>query len=144
MRGRELREGFKRRGGLARSRFKTSKRGKGRKREVRELDMLFRQLIIARDHRCVMAGISGGCGGPVQVSHVRPKGKFPALRWEPDNAFLACQRHHMYVWHRDVLVSAAWFARTYPERAARLEQLCQSPGKVNLERARHRLTIPDP
>lgn len=101
-----------------------------RRATVKQLDDLLRQLLLARDGGCVVAGQGfGECGGALTVSHIRPKGKYPGLRHEPDNAAIKCWRHHLHWWHKDVTAAGAWFRATYPERAARLDILVQVRAK---------------
>ena len=76
----------------------------------------FSKLIRARDGRCLMNdGTMGGCGGVLTASHVYPKGAYPLLELLPLNCLTLCWRHHLHVWHKDVLKSWAWYERTIPQ-----------------------------
>lgn len=49
----------------------------------------------ARDGRCVLADFNDSpCLGDLQWAHLIPQGRYPCLRYEPDNAIAACLRHH--------------------------------------------------
>lgn len=36
----------------------------------------------------------------LQCCHIEPVGQFPALRYDPDNAFAGCYYCHMHRWHK--------------------------------------------
>lgn len=38
---------------------------------------------------------------PLFVSHIEPKGQFPALRWDERNAFAFCYACHIHWWHKN-------------------------------------------
>lgn len=109
-----------------------------RRATTKELDDLLRQLILKRDGGCVVRGF-GECGGALTVSHIKPKGKYPSLRHEPDNVVLKCWRHHLHWWHKDVTAASEWFRATYPERWARLTLLTRARSKP--DRAATRLWL---
>ena len=85
-------------------------RKRGKKRALRK--KLWPELskrIRARDGRCLMEGEFGLCAGPLQGSHIYPKGKYPLLELYPLNVKTLCYRHHFYVWHQEEpSVMAAW------------------------------------
>ena len=37
----------------------------------------------------------------LQVSHIEPKGQFPHLEFDVDNAFALCYRCHLHWWHKN-------------------------------------------
>ena len=98
-----------RRAGIRR-RTRLKKRSKRRRSPiVQELKSLVRELVFRRDkNRCVVAGY-GKCGAPLQLSHIKPQGGYPWMKYMPQNAVVKCQRHHLYWWHKDVTEAGEWF-----------------------------------
>jgi len=78
-------------------------------------DIIFRAQILKRDGGCVVRGY-GECSGALECCHVKPKGKWPELRYDPVNVFMGCRRHHAWA-HREAIGFKAWFRETYPTRA---------------------------
>ncbi len=44
----------------------------------------------------------------LQCCHIKPVGKYPEMRYDPDNAFPGCALCHIYWWHKDIASAAAW------------------------------------
>ena len=87
-------------------------RKRGRNRSLRK--KLWPELskrIRARDGHCLMEGDFGMCAGPLQGSHIYPKGKYPLLELYPLNVKTLCYRHHFFVWGNNPLDMAAWLRR---------------------------------
>jgi hypothetical protein len=133
------------------------KRGKPPKRKTsarkmkQELDLAIKFQVLFRDgHQCVVGENGARCKATsnLHAAHVRPKGKYPRLRFEPDNLLSMCFFHHIVWAHRDPLAFADWFRATYPERDARLRELAQNAGKLDLkelyEQARHGVKVVQP
>ena len=98
---------------MKRSRLKrkTPLRKTRRKKSLRkQLWPEFSKLIRARDKRCLKGG---DCGGPLQGSHILPKGQYPLLELYPLNVKTLCWRHHWW-WHHNPLEAQAWLVRTLP------------------------------
>ena len=72
------------------------------------------RLIRKRDGKCLMRGEFGACAGPLQGSHIYPKGSWPLLELHPLNIKCLCFRHHFYVWRNRPLEMAEWLKRTLP------------------------------
>jgi 5-methylcytosine-specific restriction endonuclease McrA len=58
----------------------------------------------------------------VNVSHIKPKGKYPKLRHDLENIIILCWRCHIHWWHKEPLEAAEWIAKELPpEWLARLK-----------------------
>ena len=44
----------------------------------------------------------------LQAAHIEPKGRFPALRFEPENAVALCVGCHLFRWHRSPREAEEW------------------------------------
>jgi 5-methylcytosine-specific restriction endonuclease McrA len=64
------------------------------------------------------------CGNPgyMVVSHILPKGTYQGLRYDPVNVLPMHGNCHQFNWHQNPLDMGEWFARTYPERKAYLDE----------------------
>ena len=87
-----------------------------RKKLKDDLDEICRVYIRLRDRMiCQM------CGKNVQksnahCSHVVPRSRGNALRWDEMNLKLLCFHCHINIWHKDPLRSGEWFMKKFPER----------------------------
>ena len=85
------------------------KRRKARNRFVKP-DAEFRAAIMERDkwtcQKCGK-GYSRGDRG-IHVSHFFPKGDYPWLRHDADNACAKCYRCHIIWWHHNPIAADAW------------------------------------
>lgn len=97
---------------MKRTRLRRQRRVKSLRKQLwPEFSLLIRQ----RDGRCLMANQEfGACGGVLNASHIYPKGKYPLLELFPLNAKSLCMVHHLYVWHKNPIESAAWLRRVLP------------------------------
>lgn len=113
-------------------------RAKGRKFNVRKkLDDILRVQIRERDgNRCQKCGRTNGLG----ISHVFPKGRYAALRWEPANLMLLCWFCHGHWWHLHPVESGEWFRKNWPERYEQLWALANQGQKVNPKQLYEQLT----
>jgi len=127
-----------RRATVRRRRIATSARTSQRAKLIRECDRMLRAIVLARDRTCQLAAAGlGKCGGPLQVCHVLPKGRYRSLRHDTDNVLLGCWRHHSPLspisWHSNPRSYALWFDAAYPERAIRLDLISRTMRRVDLK-----------
>lgn len=91
---------------------KTRLKPRGKKHsETKVLDLLCREIVLARDHhRCRRCGnqSSPGRGGALQSAHIFPKGQYPGLRWELSNLLALCYRCHIHWWHKNPIEAREW------------------------------------
>lgn len=55
--------------------------------------------------------------GWLQVSHIEPKGQYPHLRYDPENARALCWRCHMHWWHKNPREASEWIRQVMGETA---------------------------
>jgi 5-methylcytosine-specific restriction endonuclease McrA len=83
---------------------------------------LCRLIIISRDNYtcqwCHRVLLPAQC----QVSHVIPRAQGNALYFDPLNLKILCFSCHRRKWHANPFEAAQWFAQTFPDRAAYLDQ----------------------
>ena len=84
---------------------------------IKKLDKLARDKIRKRDKE-----ICQWCGKPAKgsnghCSHVIPKSKGYALRWDLRNLKWLCFHCHINVWHKNPAEAWSWFQREFPMRA---------------------------
>ena len=53
----------------------------------------------------------------LQMSHIKSKGAYPALRFEPLNVKPLCFRCHLHWWHKEPLEASEWFKTVMPEES---------------------------
>lgn len=98
-------------------------------KERYQLDMLARHLVMLRANASVIENKKGSpsyhgkcqwCQNKrwLQWSHIHPRGKYPWLRWDPDNAVALCSGCHLFKWHRDPYAAERWI-RTFLGEAKR-------------------------
>lgn len=99
-----------------RIRKEAKKRAGYTKCQLRELDRLAREVVLARDNHQCQYGVSTNepCGGRLEWAHVDSR-RFRTTRWLPDNAMILCSRHH-FLWHDRPVMMSDWWMRTFPER----------------------------
>lgn len=96
--------------------------GVSRKSNVKKLDKLARKVIIKRDENiCQWCGRYAE-GSGIHCSHVIPKSKGYALRWDLRNLKLLCFNCHINNWHKNPLEAWKWFENRFPKRAKYLEK----------------------
>jgi len=96
-----------------------------KKSDIRKLDKLF-SLFIRKRGYCQRCGKTTN----LHTSHVLPKGKYPSLRFHPNNAIALCLYDHLYWWHKNPIEAAAWFSGVFPEQHAWALEQKKRPGKV--------------
>jgi hypothetical protein len=55
-------------------------------------------------------------------SHIKPKGRYQGLRYDPVNVLCLCARCHAWFWHDDPLEATEWFRAKYPNRYVYLQE----------------------
>ena len=90
---------------------------KNRKGQIKKLDRLAREIVLKRDNNTCQK-----CGKYVEkqnahISHVVPKSKGYALRWDLNNLKVLCFHCHINWWHKNPIEAAEWFQEKFPERA---------------------------
>jgi 5-methylcytosine-specific restriction endonuclease McrA len=93
-----------------------------RKKLTDKLDKLVRELTISRDN-----SICQHCRKKVErhnlhVSHVIPRSKGNALRWDLQNLKVLCFHCHLNWWHKNPVESGEWFKKTFPVRWEYLQE----------------------
>ena len=92
------------------------------KRVRKDLDKIVRQIILIRDeHKCQKCG-EYVTGSFAHTSHVIPKGRCGALRWDLDNLKILCFRDHLQWWHLNPVEAGAWFTKKFPKRWEHLDK----------------------
>jgi 5-methylcytosine-specific restriction endonuclease McrA len=82
--------------------------------QIRELDRLLRQAVLLRDgFQCRRCGANRWSRPQpaLQAAHIKPKGAYPALRYELKNVLCLCAKCHVYgkgAWHKDPTAAADW------------------------------------
>lgn len=96
-----------------------AKKKRKKKSWYKELDSLLRQAIIKRDGKCAKCGRVYDPQKPqaFHVSHVKPKGRYPGLRYDTCNVMLLCYHCHIHWWHKDPIAAAKWFDEEFELRA---------------------------
>lgn len=105
-------------------------RPRSAKRQLEEyLDDLLHDLVVDRDGQCMKCGKAG----PLVVSHIYPKGKFPAMRYLLPNVKALCHLPcHEAWWHRHPIDAALWAHRVLGEdRMRNLAVIASQPGRVD-------------
>lgn len=103
-----------------------------RQTSIEVLDKLLALFVKERDkHICQHCGkiVSGS---NCQASHILSKGKYPALRWNPENIKTLCHYCHMSWWHKEPLEATEWFKTKFPERYEYLMEEKQIIKKISL------------
>jgi hypothetical protein len=97
-----------------------------RRGEIKQLDALARRLVMLRDRDTCQK-----CGRVevIQWAHIHTRGVH-SMRWEPDNSLALCKGCH-YQGHLHPTEFSAWFTGRFPERAARLTLMRQTPRKMD-------------
>ena len=92
-----------------------------RKKLTDKLDKVCREIVRLRDdNRCQHCNNSV-VKSNAHCSHVIPKSRGNALRWDLINLKLLCFHCHINWWHKDPMEAYEWFARTFPARYRYLE-----------------------
>jgi hypothetical protein len=98
--------------------------------EIKVLDALCRQFVFLRDRfMCVKCLPKRRNGVRLQWSHIHTRGVH-SLRWVPENSLCLCSGCHLKG-HLHPTEFSRWFEEAYPQRAAYLTLLRQTPRKVD-------------
>jgi len=118
-------------------RIKSSPKTLAKRRIMRELTALVREIVFARDgHKCVFDGSTSH----LQACHVLPKNRAPRLRFEPYNVFCGCADCHLR-WHGDPKYMLVEFERLFPGRYETLEIANRNAPKLDYKMLRIALEI---
>ena len=87
---------------------------------TKKLDDVVREIVRKRDNMTCQ-----WCGKKVDKSnahdsHIIPRSRGNALRWDLRNHILLCYHCHINRWHKDPMDAAVWFEQAYPDRWAYL------------------------
>lgn len=104
-----------------------------RRKLIEKLDKLVMEKVRERDNWTCQ-----WCGKHVEkrnahVSHVIPRSKGYALRWDFNNLKLLCFHCHINRYHKDPLEAAEWFKGKFPDRWEYLEERRNDIKKWTLE-----------
>jgi len=93
-----------------------------RQKLTKQLDDIVRTIIRIRDdNKCQKCGKHVE-GSESQISHVIPRSRCVALRWDFDNIKVFCTGCHLQWWHLNPTESGQWFAEKYPDRMKHLDK----------------------
>ena len=99
------------------------------KAEKTKLNKLLREAMIRRDgEQCLRCGKT-----PVQMSHIKSKGKYRKLAFDLNNVKPLCLGCHLYWWHKEPLDAAEWVREKLPERIKYLEEKTRTIDKIKLD-----------
>ncbi len=92
-----------------------------RRKLINDLDDVVRAIVRKRDK-----GICQWCGKSVEGcnshdSHIIPKSRGNALRWDLKNHILLCYHCHINKWHKDPIDAWGWLCINRPEQCAYAE-----------------------
>lgn len=115
------------------------KRGKAPRKKTsarklkQKLDLLVKQFVHERDGDICLRCKKSRQLIVLQAAHVHGKGKYPRLRFEPDNILSLCWQCHMEWAHKQPLEFTDWFRENWPNRNEKLHSMKQSAAKVDLK-----------
>lgn len=102
-----------------------------RKKLTEQLDRLSSQYIKIRDnHTCQRCGRREVGSSSIHVSHVIPKSRGQAYRWNPVNLKCLCFHDHLQWWHKDPLAAADWYKSKFPGRWKVIQEI--GSGKISI------------
>jgi len=93
---------------------------------MKTADEIFSLYIRERDQHLCLFGLvlNDPCAGGHQCCHAISKGACSELRYDVNNAFDGCYKHHMFGWHgRNPLPYTDCFSKTYPMRKAYVDKV---------------------
>lgn len=110
-------------------------------RKVKELDRLVGDSIKERAgwrcERCgrqYIPGQSALGGFRLTSAHVKTKGRYSLIRFEPDNLMALCWLPcHESWWHRDPHDAMKWFREKWPGRIERIEIAAACAPKIDID-----------
>ena len=110
-----------------------SKATAAKRREIRELDNLVREIVFVRDEfKCVRCGRSREQGYKLDPSHILPKGTYPRMRFEVSNVLTMCSGVCHRDWHDNPL-GQDWFDVAYPGRQLELQIMARCAPRVDFK-----------
>ena len=120
--------------------IKLSSKAKERARQIAELDKLVGDYIKAKaSYCCEMCGKSWPPGqknptiNRLTSAHVKTKGRYSLIRFEPDNLMALCWLPcHESRWHKDPQDAMKWFMAKWPGRIERIEIAARCAPKLDL------------
>ena len=115
----------------------SSPKTRQRRRVIKTLDGLVRQLVLARDGKCLRCGGTGA----LTPFHILPKGTYPRLRFELLNVISVCWPCHRYHWHDNPIDGLAWLEQKLPGRIDTLKVLAATANRVDFKELLLGLTI---
>ena len=83
-----------------------------KKKDTKMLDGLLREVVLYRDKKCQKCGRKAG---RITTSHIYPKGIYPWMRYDIQNATMLCFRCHLHWWHKDIILANKWYEETFSE-----------------------------
>ena len=86
-----------------------------RKKLTDKLDKLCRNIVRIRDDMTCQHCGKQVSGSDAHTSHVIPKSRGNAVRWDLLNLKLLCYHCHLHWWHKSPTESGEWFKETYLE-----------------------------
>ncbi len=104
-----------------------------RKTLKKECTALMHDIVLARaDNKCER------CGGInlLCASHIKSKGTYRSLEYDPDNLKCLCYRCHIHWWHKEPTDAIDWLKDKWPGRKERLDLKAQTLSKIDLELVR--------
>lgn len=97
---------------------------------MQQLDLLVKAYVHARDYyQCLKCGKTEY----LQAAHIRPKGRFQRLRFDPLNILTLCRGCHLFWAHKDPAAFVRWIEREYPGRLDQLEVCAAVARKADLQ-----------
>ena len=93
------------------------KMSKGKKSYyIKKIDKAVGEQIKERDKHTCQHCETKVSGQNEHVSHVIPRSKGNALRWDKNNLKILCFHCHINWWHKNPTESGEWFRRKFPKR----------------------------
>jgi len=81
------------------------------------LRKILHQIIRKRDGRCLKCGKVSW----LHASHIYPKGRYPAMQYNPENVKALCMPCHLHWWHKAPIEAGEWVKTAIKKK--RLTQL---------------------
>jgi 5-methylcytosine-specific restriction endonuclease McrA len=86
--------------------------------EQNKLKKLLHQLVVVRDKKCLRCDATKA----LQASHIKSKGAYPQMKWNPRNVKALCYRCHFYFWHKEPIDAYKWYKKLNPTNLRYLEK----------------------
>jgi hypothetical protein len=96
-----------------------------RKNWIKKLNTLWSQTVLLRDKNTCQYNCGKKEG--LAVHHIKPKGRYPKMRFDTDNGLTLCYMHHLGNGgaHLDGTTFGDWFREKYPDRYLWLKRRAQ-------------------